>query len=313
LLRIDVLVLNAISVVIYVVLFGGMKYGTRAAMKKCFVFLMFPGLILIYQVYSTQEIGFVRYQPSHPGYFTWMRSWFALQKSEYERFAWDVGTTGWFGFDLSNYPTRAFDSIAERNRVADLLKAWRSEGYSTSVDSGFRDIGFDHPVRSFILVPALRMAHFWMNLDGAIPYIRVLSIQRPFSTLIVAFALLLRLLLIFLAALGTYEVWFRQRAPIAKRVQLARFASFFVALRTIELGVLGAIAFGGLMEARYVIVAFPFVILLSFWGLRFFVEHEVVGETTDVSRKHGTSEAIPLTLGGGSAMNRPVCSQASCR
>ena len=60
LLRIDVLVLNAISVVIYLVFFGGMKYGKRGAMKECFVFLMFPGLMLIYQFYSTQEAGFVR-------------------------------------------------------------------------------------------------------------------------------------------------------------------------------------------------------------------------------------------------------------
>jgi hypothetical protein len=273
LLRIDILVLNAISVIIYLVFFGRMK---RAGVKGCLVFLAFPGLMLVYQFYSTQEIGFLRYKPLYPGYDIWMRSWFALQKSEYERFAWDLGTRDWFGFDVSNYPARAFDSIAERDRVSELLRTWRSEGYSTSVDRGFGDIGHDrfaqHPVRSFLLVPSLRMAHFWINIDGAQSYLRVLLIQRPFSTLIVAFTLLLRLLLIFLAGLGAYAIWFWPRAPVVEQLPLARFASLFVALRTMELGALGAILQRGLMEDRYVIVAFPFVILLSFWGLRFLLE-----------------------------------------
>ena len=222
LLRTDVLVLNAISVVIYLVFFGGMKYGTKGAMKECFVFLMFPGLVLIYQFYSTQEAGFVRYEPSHSGYLTWMRSWFASEKSEYERFAWDIGTTEWFGFDVANYPTRAFESIAERNRVAELLKVWRSEGYSTSIDSGFRDIGFErfvqHPVRSFLLVPALRMANFWINLDGAQSYFQVIHIQRPFSLLIVAFTLLMRLLLILMAGLGAYVIWFQPQTSVVDQL-----------------------------------------------------------------------------------------------
>ena len=286
LLRIDILLLNVVCIIIYLAFFGGMRFGKRAGIKACLVFLIFPGLMLIYQFYSSQEIGFGRYEPQFTGYDAWMRSWFALQKGEYERLAWDLGRRDWFGFDVSNYPARAFDSIAERDRVAGLLGTWRSEGYSTSVDRGFKDIGYDrfahHPMRSFILVPTLRMAHYWINLDGAIPYIRVLSIQRPFSTLIVAFALLLRLLLIFLAALGVYGIWFWQRAPVDKQLHLARFGSLVVLLRTMELGALGAILQRGLMEARYVVVAFPFLILLSFWGLHFlFVgEHPNIGVTT---------------------------------
>jgi hypothetical protein len=273
LLRIDILVLNAISVVIYLVFFGGMKRGTRAGAKACLLFLTFPGLMLIYQFYSTHEIGFVRYELPNPGYYTWMRSWFAFEKREYDRFAWDVGTRDWSGFDVSNYPARAFDSTAERDKVSELLKTWRSEGYSTTVDQGFRGIGQDrfaqHPVRSLLLVPSLRMAHFWINIDSAQSYLRVLPIQRPISTIIVAFTLLLRLLLLIVAAVGAYAIWFRLRTPVAGQIRLARFASLFVTLRTMELGALGIFASGGLMEVRYIVVAFPFVILLSFWGLRF--------------------------------------------
>jgi hypothetical protein len=205
-----------------------------------------------------------------------MRSWFALEKSEFMVFAWDVGTKDWLGFDLSHYPPRAFGSIAERDRVSELLDTWRSEGYSNSVDRGFSDIAHDrfsqHPVRSFLFVPFLRMAHFWINIEGAQSYLRVLLMQRPFSTIIVAFTLLQKLLLIFVAVLGAYAIWFWPRIRTADQVPLARFASIFVVLRTVELGVLGAFVLSGLMESRYVLVSFPFVILLSFWGLRFFWE-----------------------------------------
>src|SRR5262245_53617924 len=44
LLRIDILVLNAICVVIYLAFFGGMQGGTGAGIKRCFVFLTIPGL-----------------------------------------------------------------------------------------------------------------------------------------------------------------------------------------------------------------------------------------------------------------------------
>jgi hypothetical protein len=276
LLRIDILVLNAISVVIYFVFFGGVKYSITACIKGCFVFLMFPGLMLTYQFYSTQEFGFISYKPSTPGYDIWTRSWFALQKSEYERLAWDVGSRDWFGFDVSNYPARAFDSTAERDRVSGLLTIWRSTGYSASIDQGFESLGHDkfvqHPVRSFLLVPFLRMAHFWINIDGAEPYFRVLVMQRPFSTLFVACTLLLRLLLIFFAGLGAYKIWFWPQASVPEQLSLARFGSLFAVLRTMELGALGAIVQRGLMENRYVLVAFPFIILLSFWGVRFLLE-----------------------------------------
>jgi hypothetical protein len=118
------------------------------------------------------------------------------------------------------------------------------------------------------------MAHFWINIDGAETYFRALVMQRPFSTLLVAFTLLLRLLLIFLAGLGAYAIWFWPQASVAEQLSLARFGSLFAALRTMELGALGAIVQRGLMEDRYVVVAFPFVILLSFWGLRFLLGSE---------------------------------------
>ena len=84
-----------------------------------------------------------------------------------------------------------------------------------------------HPLRSLLLVPSLRMVHFWINIDGAQSYLRVLPIQRPFSTFIVAFTLLLRLFLVFMAAIGAYAIWFRPRMAVTDQLRLARFASVF--------------------------------------------------------------------------------------
>src|SRR5262249_47471263 len=75
--------------------------------------------------------------------------------------------------------------------------------------------------------------------------------------------------LILLAAIGTYAVWLRPQTLVNDQVRLARFASLFVLMRTAELGALGTVAWAGLMEVRYILVVFPFALLLSFWGVRY--------------------------------------------
>jgi hypothetical protein len=209
----------------------------------------------------------------NPGYHAWMRSWFAIEKIEHDRFAFSPGAANWAGFDVANYPTRAFDSAAERDRVAELLETWHTAGYTGSVDQGFQQLGIakfkQHPLRSFVLIPLLRMIHYWINIDGAQTYLRVLPLGRPLSTLVVAFTVLLRLSLICLAAIGAYTVWLRGLSPLTDQMLLARFAAFFVLMRTVELGALGTVTWAGLMEVRYVVIVFPFVILLSLWGVRF--------------------------------------------
>jgi hypothetical protein len=72
-----------------------------------------------------------------------------------------------------------------------------------------------------------------------------------------------------LAAVGACIVWLPLCNPIAEQVRLARFASLLVLLRTGELGALGTVAWGGLMEVRYILVGFPFALLLAFWGTKY--------------------------------------------
>jgi hypothetical protein len=276
LLRIDILFLSLVASISYVVLFVRKAVDIRASLLGLALICAFPISMLVYQYHSTQEIGLVslvKHGLWHPGYYTWMRSWLAIEKIEFDRFAWDVGTANWAGFDVANFPSRAFDSTAERDRVAELMTTWRNSAYTDSVDRGFQQLGIEkfkqHPLRSFVLVPLLRMIHYWINIDGAQTYLRVLPIRRPLSTLVVAFTVSLRLVIILLAAIGAYAVWLRPRTLVNEQVRLARFASLLVLMRTAELGILGTVAFAGLMEVRYILVVFPFVLLLSFWGVRY--------------------------------------------
>jgi hypothetical protein len=274
LLRIEVIVLNIVAIITYLVLFRRKAFDTGAVPLGLAVFCALPIFMLAYQYYSTQEIGLMKLQQlPHSGYYAWMQTWFAIEKTEFDPFAFDIGTTHWPGFDVKNYPSRAFDSATERNRVAELLAILRTAGYIGPVDQGFHQLALEkfkqHPVRSFVLIPMLRMIHYWINIGSAQTYLRVLPLRRPVSTLVVAFTISLRLVLILCAAIGTYFVWLRPPTPISDQVLLARFGSLLVLLRTAELGVLGAVTWGGLMEIRYVIVAFPFVIILSIWGVRY--------------------------------------------
>ena len=273
LFRIDVLVLNIVAGITYLVLFRRKAFDTRGTPLGLVLLCAFPISMLAYQYYSTREIGLVKLEFRQSGYYAWMQTWFAIERSEFDHFAFNIGTENWPGFDIANYPSRAFDSATERNRVAGLLATLRTAGYIGPVDQGFHQLALEkfkqHPVRSFVLIPMLRMIHFWINIGSAQTYLRVLPLKRPVSTLVVAFTISLRLVLIFCAAIGAYFVWLRPPIPITDQVLLARFASLLVLLRTAELGVLGAVTWGGLMEIRYVIVAFPFMIILSIWGVRY--------------------------------------------
>jgi hypothetical protein len=55
--------------------------------------------------------------------------------------------------------------------VAGLLATLRTAGYIDSVDQGFHQLALEkfkqHPVRSFVLIPMLRMIHYWINIDSA--------------------------------------------------------------------------------------------------------------------------------------------------
>ena len=224
------------------------------------------------QTVSTGEAGVVRYET--PGYYdAWMRTSFLTEK-EYTRLFWDAGQDGWEGFRLDAYPRRAFADDQERAQIANILKKWQAEGYTAEVDRAFATIYETKlnstPAKFFLIIPLMRMAHFWINVDGAQSFLRAVSIKRPYSLGIVGIAIALRAIFIVLAIIGAATVWIPRSArslPPFLRV-LGQAASILVTLRTVELGALGTFVLAGLMEIRYANIVFPAVILLAVVGAR---------------------------------------------
>jgi hypothetical protein len=244
---------------------------------KAFIMLVAMSIPLVslvaLQTVSTGEAGVVRYEPYNPGYYAWMRTWFSNEK-EYARFGFGVGRDGWEGFRLEAYPRRAFADNEERARIADLLKKWQAEGYTPEVDRAFAAIYETKrtraPANYFFIIPPMRMAHYWINLDGAQSLLRAVNIKRPYSLGIVGITITLRVIFILFAVIGAATVWIPQLAcylPPFLRA-LGQAASIIVTLRTVELGALGTIVSGGLMEIRYANITFPAVILLAIVGAR---------------------------------------------
>src|SRR5262249_30739196 len=126
------------------------------------------------------------------------------------------------------------------------------------------------PVKYFFTIPLLRMAHYWINLDGAQSLLRTVNIKRPYSLGIVGITIALRVIFILFAVIGAATVWIPWPVfylPPFLRA-LGQAATIPVTLRTVELAALGTIVLDGLMEIRYANITFPAVILLAVVGAR---------------------------------------------
>lgn len=266
-LRLDVLLLCA-PVVVLASWLRARAAPSRFLATCAAALLMFsivPSCMLAYQWCSTGELGWSRPLFHNAGFMSWMRTWFAFEHDEHDSLAFGPGSVGWKGFDVRNYPARAFASDTERHEVGRLLSRWESGGYTRDVEDGFVSLARERraasPLITYVALPAGRMAHYWINKDGAQTVLRAVPLQPPASTAVVAATLALRLAIVGLAV---FAVVGALRGP---GLRVVAIAASVVALRTLELGALGTVAWAGLMEVRYVIVAFPFMILLAVQGL----------------------------------------------
>jgi len=288
-LRVDLLVLGLVVLIAFYWSRSETFHAfARAATLGTMIYAAVPMSLVAFQYYSSGELGLVVPNTEHGGYRAWMRTWFAFDK-EHDRFQFDKGDVGWEGFDPVNYPSRAFGDEDERNRVAKLLADWRIGGYSDTVDRGFQDLArqrlIEGPLLCYIGLPASRMLHYWMNIDGAQTILRVVRVARPLSTIIVGLTVLLKLVILCLAVVGTCFAWktYLKRTSSDGRplVELGRMSSITIALRTLELGILGVFLGAGLMEVRYILVVYPFVVALSVLGIHFLTRSRSPGDCVD--------------------------------
>jgi hypothetical protein len=173
--------------------------------------------------------------------------------------------------------------VDEKKRIGSLLKSWQENGYTSDIDASFRQIAASRKrenwILTFVVVPAVRMLHYWINLEGAREIQVVLKLEPPWSRVATALVFPFRLLFVLLGLIGFYVIWVEQRCGIFRwndGLDLARLCSLMVLLRTVELGLLGLFIAAGLMETRYAIVTLPAMLVVATVGFRAVVE--IVGE-----------------------------------
>jgi len=104
-------------------------------------------------------------EATNPGWQRWMKTWCLDYVSTYQVY-WNVpGST----LDVSQLPTRAFDSPAQYAQTAALAAAYNDNGQdlSAELDAQFGALAAErihaHPLRYYLWLPLGRMADMWLR------------------------------------------------------------------------------------------------------------------------------------------------------
>ena len=190
------------------------------------------------------------------GFYAWARTWMVRNRDAYT-VTWALGKKP---IPIGAIPDAAFDSAAERARVADLLASYNSDLKMTpSLDRGFealaRERATSHPIRTFALIPTERMFATWFT-----PRVDVLRYSgklwpigdqwrgNPKEFDAAAIFAFLNFVYLGLAAVGAWR--YRSNPGCAVLV-------LYLVIRTALLTQLATI------EPRYVVVCFPAVAALG--------------------------------------------------
>lgn len=195
------------------------------------------------------------------GYCRWVRTWLVGMADVNEAF-WNLDEQP---ISIANLPNSAFDSPAERARVASLLERYnRSAEMTPEVDQGFAEIAAQriarHPLRYYVTAPLERAFTMWFTprvetlaYSGDLwPPLKLLDVDR--ADFLVSLSLAgINVLLVGLAVLGL----------LAWRGQLA-YADLLLAwilLRTAYLTTVET------PEPRYVLECYPAIFVLAALGV----------------------------------------------
>ncbi len=190
------------------------------------------------------------------GFYAWTRTWMVRNRDAYT-VTWALGKKP---IPIAAIPDAAFDSAAERTRVADLLASYNSDLKMTpSLDRKFQALAREraaaHPIRTFALIPIERAFATWFT-----PRVDVLRYSgklwpmgeqwraNPKEFDAAAIFALLNLVYLGLAAVGAWR--YRSNPGCAVLV-------LYLLIRTALLTQLPTI------EPRYVVVCFPAVAALG--------------------------------------------------
>jgi hypothetical protein len=190
------------------------------------------------------------------GFYAWTRTWMVHYGDAYN-VTWALGKKP---IAMDAIPAAAFDSDAERARVAELLATYNSDLKMTpALDRQFEELARErsaaHPVRTFVFIPAKRALAIWFS-----PRVDVLRFsgklwppgeQRRASPRKFDVTLLFWILNFAFIALAIAGAWrFRQNPGCALVVAyLLIRTALFTQLPTVE--------------PRYVVVCFPAIAALG--------------------------------------------------
>jgi hypothetical protein len=203
------------------------------------------------------------------GFYSWTGTWLVRFRDVYLA-PWKLEDRPIFVDEL---PDAAFDSPAERERVARLLDAYNdSLSMTPEIDNAFADLARErtqrHPLRTWLWVPAQRIATLWFTPRvDLLPYTGHLSPlgerwEYDREDLLVTLVLwMVNLAYLLLAAASCWAIaWDRHSCLSSESKSMPSGAMFLVAyvlVRTLFLTQVET------PEPRYVLVCFPAVLALG--------------------------------------------------
>jgi hypothetical protein len=213
------------------------------------------------------------------GYYAWTATWLERYRDVYLS-VWEIGEES---VNVDDLPASAFDSPAEKTRIADLFTKYNDSpelDISPDEDHKFAEIARErtrrHPLRTYLFAPFQRALTIWftprtelMDIDGKFWPVREQWEDSHINVLVTGSFAVLGYLYVAFAAGG---VWFAWRAgrrndasgpPLAGNFWgMALLVVYFV-VRTVFLTTVEA------PEPRYVISCYPGVLaLIALLGVR---------------------------------------------
>ena len=190
------------------------------------------------------------------GFYAWTRTWMVRNRDAYT-VTWALGKNP---IPIAAFPDAAFDSAAERARVADLLASYNSDlKIPPSLDRKFQELAREraaaHPIRTFAMIPTERAFATWftprvdvLRYSGKLWPIGEQWRANPAEFGVATIFALLNLVYLGLAAVGAWR--YRSNPGCAVLV-------LYLVIRTALLTQLPTV------EPRYVVVCFPAVAALG--------------------------------------------------
>ncbi len=205
------------------------------------------------------------------GFFAWTRTWSEHFRDAYQ-VTWKLGKQR---IEMDSFPSAAFDSEEERDRVGELLTRYNADLKMTpALDREFaglaRERAARHPFRVYVAIPATRAAAIWFTPRmELLPYsgrlVPPLEMWRgnPRDFGATSVFVLMNAAYIGMALAG----WIRRRRSLLSSPAMVMLTAF-IGIRTAFLTSLQTV------EPRYVMVCFPALLAIGAqaWAARVPVE-----------------------------------------